>query len=177
MGEVLRRSFFTRHALLVAPLLLGMYLVRKHTGKEDAFKVVEVEAYLGEKDKASHARHGRTERNKIMFEEGGCWYIYFIYGVHHMLNIVTGEKGNAQAVLIRGIRNCSGPGRITRALTIDKSMYGMQAVPASGLWFEKREDVMPKFSIKRTPRIGVAYAGAWAKKPYRFVLKEKARGL
>ncbi|MBI2626024.1 MAG: DNA-3-methyladenine glycosylase, partial [Candidatus Nealsonbacteria bacterium] len=99
----LQRSFFLRPTLLVSKELLGKYLVRKIGRKILVGKITETEAYDGFKDKASHASRGNTERNKVMFDEGGRWYVYFTYGMHWMLNIVTGPQKYPAAVLIRGI--------------------------------------------------------------------------
>src|SRR3989344_7369693 len=120
----LRKSFFIRPALSVAKDLLGKYLVRRLATKEIPLMVTEVEAYVGFNDRASHANKGKTERNKVMFSEGGRWYVYFTYGMHWMLNIVTGPKNYPAAVLIRGTDKIRGPGRLTKYLKIDKSFNG-----------------------------------------------------
>lgn len=106
-----------------------------------------------------------------MFCEAGTIYVYFTYGMHWMLNIVTEEEDFPSAVLIRGTENVSGPARLTKALKIDKKLNGLKLGRKSGLWVEEGE-LRPNDKIIRTPRIGVAYAKAgWADKPYRFVLK------
>jgi DNA-3-methyladenine glycosylase len=106
-----------------------------------------------------------------MFGPAGRFYVYRIYGLHWMLNIVTGDVGEATAVLIRGIEGISGPGRVAAALGIDKSLLGREAVPQSGLWFEDGESAPRKPRVTVTPRIGVDYAGPiWAAKKLRFVL-------
>lgn len=131
--------------------------------------ITETEAYEGEHDLASHSSKGRTARNEIMFGAAGHFYVYRIYGLHWMLNIVTGEPGEAAAVLIRGVDGIAGPGRVAAAFEIDGSLRGMPASPASGLWFESAEKGRPP-RIKRTARIGVEYAGPiWSKKKLRFV--------
>lgn len=115
-----------------------------------------------------------------MFEEAGTIYVYFTYGMHWMLNIVTEEKGCPTAILIRGTENISGPARLTKRLQIDKSLNGKKLGKKSGLWIEsdlKIKNSKPaspagRLKIVRTPRIGVSYAGKiWANKPYRFILK------
>ena len=93
-------------------------------GSVSRYMITEVEAYRGIEDLACHASKGRTLRTEIMFQEGGCLYMYFIYGMYWMLNIVTGGKDDPQAVLIRGVEGYSGPGRLTKSLGIDKSYYG-----------------------------------------------------
>ena len=168
--KVLQKQFFARSSLLVAPDLVGKFLVRRIRGKEISCMVIEVEAYVGVKDKASHAHRGRTPRNDVMFGEAGIWYVYLIYGMYEMLNVVTGAKGSPSAVLIRGVEGIAGPGRLTRALRIDRKLNKKKTAPASGLWFEDRGVVVQKKDIQKTPRIGVAYAAEWADKPYRFVL-------
>lgn len=155
---------------MVAENLLGKFLVRD--GR--TFMITEVEAYDGFEDKASHASRGETPRNKVMFGEAGVWYVYFVYGMHHMLNIVTGAEGYPAAVLIRGIEGISGPARLTKSLGIDWQMNEQKAIHASGLWIEDRGIIIPKNRIERTPRIGVAYAGEeWAGKPWRFCIKDR----
>lgn len=183
MEGVLGTEFFSRATLCVARELLGCFLCRKIKRKIIRLEIAEVEAYDGPKDTASHASCGQTARNAPMFGEAGVWYVYFTYGMHWMLNIVTGPKGYPAAVLIRGARlsfpsaaadesrEISGPARLTKFLKIDKRFNNKNAGVKTGLWIEKGKQVSAK-EIKHTPRIGVAYAGAWAKKPYRFVLRE-----
>jgi DNA-3-methyladenine glycosylase len=170
--KALPHKFFEDKTLRVAENLIGKYLVRKIGDKIIREKIVETEAYVGEHDLACHTSRGKTERNKIMFEEAGTIYVYFTYGMHWMLNIVTEEEGCGTAVLIRGTENIIGPARITKALRIDKSLNGMKLGKKTGLWVEDGEKI-PKKKILRTPRIGVAYAKeGWAEKPYRFVLSD-----
>ena len=167
MKKVLQKNFFEQPTLGVAENLLGKYLVRDGV----AYMITETEAYDGFGDRASHASRGETPRNKVMFGEAGVWYVYFVYGMHHMLNIVTGAKGYPAAVLIRGVEGISGPARLTKALGVDRKMNEQKAKPESGLWIEDRGVIVPKNHIEKTPRIGVAYAGEeWAGKPWRFVL-------
>jgi DNA-3-methyladenine glycosylase len=176
MKKVLPKSFFQRPALKVAEELIGKFLVREIEGKEIALMVTEVEAYGGEHDLACHASKGKTSRTKVMYEKGGVWYVYLIYGMYFMLNIVTGEKEKPAAVLIRGVEGKNGPGKLTRHLEIDKRLNGKEASKETGLWFEDRGVKIDKKDIKKTPRIGVDYAGPiWSKKLWRFVIKENAR--
>jgi DNA-3-methyladenine glycosylase len=170
MQRILPLSFFDRPVLEVAEDLLGKTLVRKRGAGKIAAIITEVEAYDGMNDRACHAHRGRTPRNEVMFGPAGHFYVYFIYGMHWMLNIVTGEEGYPAAVLIRGIETYEGPGKLTRALGIDRSFNGKSSHPRNGLWVEDRGLILPKRAIMRTPRIGVAYAGTSAKLPYRFVL-------
>ena len=174
MRTVLEQKFFKRPTLLVAEELLGKFLVRKAGKKQVAVMITEVEAYDGLKDKASHAHKGQTDRNTIMFGEAGYWYVYLVYGMHHMLNIVTGDKEYPAAVLIRGVKNVSGPGGVTKFLSINMRFNKKKAERKSGLWIENRGVKVYKKDIKKTPRIGVEYAGpVWSKKLYRFVLEIK----
>lgn len=169
--SVLPKTFFNQSAVKTAKALLGKFLVRRYYGKEISLMITEVEAYDGFHDKASHASYGKTERNKIMFEGPGIWYVYFIYGTHWMLNIVTGPKNYPAAVLIRGTKHVQGPGRVTRHLHINKQFNGLPTNKNTGLWIEDRGIRIKRTQIKALPRIGVDYAGMWAYKPYRFKIK------
>lgn len=170
-GIILGPKFFDRPALVVARELLGKYLVRRAGGRTTALMITEVEAYDGPRDRASHASRGRTARNAPMFGPAGRWYVYLCYGMHWMLNIVTGPKDYPAAVLIRGAGDAAGPARLTKYLKIDRRLNGRPASRESGLWFEDREVRVPASRIRRAPRIGVDYAGEWAKKPYRFMIR------
>jgi len=171
--KVLSKSFFKRPVQKVAEELIGKYLVREIEGEEIALMVTETESYDGEHDLACHASKGKTSRTKVMYEEGGVWYVYLIYGMYFMLNIVTGKKEKPAAVLIRGVEGKNGPGKLTRHLEIDKRLNGKEANRNSGLWFEDKGAKINKKDIKKTPRIGVEYAGPiWSKKLWRFVIKK-----
>lgn len=166
----LPRGFFDRPAERVARELLGSRLATTDAhGRVTRHVVFETEAYLGAHDLACHAARGMTPRNAVMFGPAGYWYVYLCYGMHWMLNVVTGAPGTPAAVLIRGVGEFTGPGRLTRALGIDASHNGKKAMRSSGLWFEQGVAVSPRLVV-RTPRIGVEYAGAWAAKPLRFVV-------
>lgn len=172
MRKILTQKFFNRPTLKVAPDLLGKYLVRRIGKKEIAFMITETEAYDGFKDRASHAARGMTERNKIMFGEAGRFYVYFTYGIHWMLNIVSHKKGYPAAVLIRGAGELNGPAKLTKYLKIDKNLNNKKSEKKSGLWVEDRGVRIIKSRIKKTPRIGVDYSGpVWSKKHYRFLIK------
>ena len=172
MRKILSKSFFNRPVLDVAEDLIGKFLVCSVGGKEEAFMITEVEAYDGCEDKACHASRGRTERTEVMFGPAGVFYVYLVYGMYEMLNIVTGDDGYPAAVLIRGVKGVSGPGRLTKRLKITRSFNGKRALRATGLWVEDRGEKILKKHIKRTPRIGVDYAGPiWSKKHYRFIIK------
>lgn len=135
--------------------------------------ITEVEVYDGPADRASHASRGRTERNQVMFEAGGLWYVYLCYGMNWMLNIVVGPKNYPSAILIRGVEGLDGPGKLTRYLNIDKRFNAYPANKSTGLYFVHNPNVQhPMLHLVATPRIGVAYAGPkWSKKKWRFLIK------
>ena len=152
--------------------LLGKFLVRTRDGAVEARLITEVEAYHGEGDLACHARAGRTARTATMYRAGGCWYVYLCYGVHEMLNLVTGPEHWPAAVLIRGVAGAGGPGRLTRALGIDRRLNGAEAGPASGLHIEDRGVRVPRSWVRARPRVGVDFAGpVWAAKPWRLLIE------
>ena len=173
MTRILSQQFFNRPAVDVALELLGKFLVRKQKGVIENYLITETEAYDGFQDLASHASKGKTKRTEVMFGPAGYWYVYLIYGMYEMLNIVTGPEGYPSAVLIRGVEGVDGPGKLTRQLGITRVFNKKTATKTSGLWIEDHGIVIPKTSISRGPRIGVAYAGEWAQKPWRYVLKQK----
>jgi DNA-3-methyladenine glycosylase len=159
---------------VVARELLGKFLVRRIDGRVLAAPIMETEAYVGPHDLACHASKGCTERTQVMFGPGGHWYVYFVYGIHWMLNAVTDDEGHGAAVLVRGAGDWDGPAKLTKALAIDNRFNTLAIAPESDLWIEDSGLVVPRGSVRRTPRIGVDYAGVWAAKPYRFVLNGKA---
>jgi DNA-3-methyladenine glycosylase len=167
-------SFYRRPALTVARDLLGRTLCRQlPDGTVLRGRLVEVEAYDGPGDRASHAFRGLTPRNRWMFEPGGLAYVYLVYGMHHCLNIVTGEAGHPAAILLRAATSpngtsATGPGRLTRAFAVDRTLDGASFL-AGTLWLEPGEPV-PDPAVRRTPRIGVQYAGSWALRRYRFII-------
>ena len=164
-------SFFQRDVLTVAPALPGKTLARCYDdGTIRKFMITEVEAYNGMEDLACHASKGRTARTEVMFQNGGLVYVYLIYGMYWMLNIVTGFENEPTAILIRGLEGISGPGRVGKALHLDKSFYGEDLTTSKRIWLED-SDRRPDYIT--TPRIGIDYAGEpWVSKPWRFVLKE-----
>ena len=168
-GLRLSKDFYTRDVLEVAPDLPGKILVIKLAGGSfQRLKITEVEAYRGSEDKACHASKGRTSRTEIMFHEGGRLYIYLIYGMYWMLNIVTADKNIPQAVLIRGVDGFYGPGKLTKSLGIDKSFYGEDLVLSDRIWVEDTGIIE---SVKNGPRIGIDYAGEyWKSRLWRYYL-------
>lgn len=173
MRRVLTNTFFTRSAPEVAQDLLGKKLVREIDGKRIESIITETEAYEGTHDLACHAAKGRTKRTEVMFGEGGIFYVYLIYGMYSMLNVVTGRSGHPAAVLIRSVDLISGPGRLTRELSINREFNALPAQKSTGLWFEDGGNAVPAHAIIATPRVGVTYAGPiWSKKPWRFVVQK-----
>ncbi|MES2224410.1 MAG: DNA-3-methyladenine glycosylase [Patescibacteria group bacterium] len=170
MRKILK-AFFNRPALIVAKELIGTYLVTRTPEGIKRYMITETEAYVGPHDLASHSSKGRTKRTEVMFQEAGAIYVYLIYGMHNMLNIVTGEKDYPAAVLIQGVEGIRGPGNVAKHLNISRLLNGKMLGTASNLWIEQ-DSVPVKRKIARTSRIGIAYAGpVWANKLYRFVLK------
>ena len=168
MKRKMSKDFFTRDVLTVAPELLGKILVCKVIDEFLRFRITETEAYRGVEDLACHASKGRTARTEAMFHTGGVLYVYLIYGMYWMLNIVTGQENEPQAVLIRGLEGLYGPGRITRKLQIDKSFYDENIIFSPRIWLED-DDFKPSYAT--SSRIGVQYAGEWKDKPWRFNYK------
>ncbi|WP_163710573.1 DNA-3-methyladenine glycosylase [Mangrovibacterium lignilyticum] len=160
-------SFFKSDSPSVACELLGKVLVRRFPdGSEKRYRITEAEAYWGTDDLACHASKGRTERTEVIFGPGGTVYVYLIYGQYWLLNFVTGEPGDASAVLIRGIEGFSGPGRVGRELQLDRSFYGEKLNVSERLWVE---DAPAVTHYTAGPRIGIHYAGEpWMSKAWRF---------
>ena len=165
----LQADFFSRDVLLVAPQLLGKKLIRVFDkGEKKEFIITETEAYRGEEDLACHASKGRTPRIEIMYGEPGSVYVYLIYGMYWMLNFVTEKAEIPQAVLIRGLEGINGPGRVSKALQLDKSFYAEDIFTSSRIWIEDT-DIDVEYTTG--PRIGIDYSGdIWKNKPWRFVL-------
>ncbi len=187
-------AFYRRNDVTeLARLLLGKFLFTSMDHLLTGGMITETEAYKGMQDRASHAYSGRrTERTRIMFEQGGIAYVYLCYGIHSLFNIVTNEEGVPDAILIRGIRithgtkaigsrlnrkmplngMVSGPGLVSRALGITTGLTGLPLVKKSesdSIWLEDRGVVVPEGQFIRMPRIGVDYAGEDALLPYRYV--------
>ena len=163
-------NFYRRDVLEAAPDLLGKTLVRKFDDNSYfRSRITQVEAYRGQEDLACHASKGRTARTEIMFHRGGFIYVYLIYGMYWMLNFVTGPPEQPQAVLIRGLSDIRGPGRITKHLEINGDFYGEDLEYSERLWIENHDEPV---NIQAGPRIGVDYAGEyWKKKPWCFTAK------
>jgi len=162
-------SFFVRDALVIAPEILGKTLIRVMSdGSRICLPVSEVEVYRGTDDLACHASKGLTERNRVMFGPGGCIYMYLVYGMHWMFNIVTGDAGHPEALLIRGVGDISGPGRVTKHLAMDRSFYGEDLSESGRIWLE---DAPAAVNYHTGPRVGINYAGEpWVSIPWRYRL-------
>jgi DNA-3-methyladenine glycosylase len=168
--------------LKVAKDLLGKVLIKQAPNRTLRTKIVDVEAYVGPKDKACHASKGRTKRTEILFGPAGFTYVYLIYGMYHLLNIVTEREEYPAAILIRGLEllgedhpsalptRIDGPGRVGRFLEIDRTHNGLDTTHGATLWIEDHGLAVSRKQIQALPRIGVDYAGEWAKKLWRFSL-------
>ncbi len=166
-GMVLPLSFFVASAIELAPALLGKILCRQTSDGIIRRRITETECYFGEEDTACHAHRGRTERTDVMYGEGGRAYVYLCYGIHSLLNLVTGPEGHPEAVLIRGVEEISGPGRVTKQMGIDRSLNRVPLVPESGLWLED-DGYAPKIVTDR--RVGIDYAAKEDReRPWRFL--------
>ena len=173
----LPRSFYDRDTIVVARELLGKFLAHRSAGVERIGRIVEVEAYLGAHDLAAHSAKGLTERTKVMFGPPGHAYVYLIYGMHHCMNVVTEREGRGAAVLLRGLepvkniaaRTC-GPGLLCRAMGIDKKLNAHDLLSRD--FFIATVLEAGPFAVVKAPRIGVDYAGRWAKRHLRFYIKD-----
>ena len=175
MGARLPRSFYARDTRVVARDLLGKVLVHQDGPTRRAARIVETEAYHGPRDRASHARFGPTPRAAVMFGPPGRSYVYLVYGLSHCMNVVTGPAGFPGAVLLRGaepVEGClhatRGPGNLCRALAIRREAHSGLDLRGAVLWIEDAPP--PPERVVRTPRVGVDFAGAWARRPWRFAL-------
>ena len=178
----LPREFYDRPTLTVAKDLLGKVLIKQAPSGILQLKIVDVEAYVGPKDKACHASKGRTTRTEIMFGPAGFTYVYLIYGMYHCLNIVTEREDYPAAILIRGLEvlgevhpgalptRIDGPGRVCRFLEVNRTHNGLDATVGTTLWIEDQGLAVSRKHIQTLPRIGVDYAGEWAQKRWRFYL-------
>jgi DNA-3-methyladenine glycosylase len=181
------RAWFDRSAAELAPELLGALLVHDTPQGRIAGRIIEVEAYLGPEDLASHSSHGRTERNAVMFGPPGHLYVYLVYGMHHCANVVCGPGAKPEAVLLRAAqlvdgeelarsrrgtvpaaRLAAGPGNLASAFGIDRGLNGADLLAGP---VRLAQGIRPA-AVERTPRVGVEYAGDWAARPLRFVIRE-----
>lgn len=187
--SALSQDYFSRDAVTIARDLLGKPLLRQLDGHLIGGIIIETEAYVGEEDTACHAAKGRTERTQVMYGLPGHYYVYLIYGMYHMLNIVTGREGQPQAVLIRALhplqgvmqmqalrggvatkKLSDGPGKLCQALDINRSFNGL-SVEGNDLWLEDATPV-DDAAVIAGPRVGIGYATEEdQQKPWRFLLQ------
>jgi len=175
----LPRAFYARDTVVVAQALLGKLLVHVHAGVERVGRIVEVEAYLGPHDRAAHSSRGITLRNRAMFGPPGHAYVYMIYGMYSCMNVVTEGTGHGCAVLLRAlepVRNLEGrtqgPGLLCRAMHIDRRLDGYDLLGSE--LFLAAQSSGPTLRIVRSRRVGVDYAGAWARRLLRFAIQGNA---
>ena len=192
--ERLKRTFCQRDTVTVARGLLGQLIVRQLAdGSRVSGLIVETEAYLGPEDRAAHTyNHHRSPRNESMWQDAATAYVYFTYGMHHCMNVVTGDEKTPQAVLIRALQPvdnheamrqhrskakrdtdlCSGPAKLCQALAIDRDLDGIDLSTSRQLWLEQaRRRVLPSAEIAVGPRVGIASSGDWRDKPLRFAVR------
>ena len=193
MGQVLNKAYYQNPDILfLAKDLLGKTLHTQFQGQHTFGKIVETEAYKAPEDRGSHAfQNKRTNRTEIMFSEGGLAYVYLCYGIHSMVNVVSGPKESAHAILIRAIEPmhninlmkqrvvtnkkdillASGPGNVCKAMGIMTKHNGLKLYDKSNIWIEDHHEQISEKDIIMSPRVGIAYANEWAHKPWRFYIK------
>ena len=156
-------DFFHRHALEVAPELVGKLLIHNGT----ALRISETEAYCGEADTACHAHKGRTKRTEVLYADAGTVYVYLCYGVHNLMNIITGDAEDPQGVLIRACEGYGGPGKLTKHLGITRD-HNRLSILGDEIWVE---DDGKRFDVATGKRVGIGYASQEDQEnPWRFIL-------
>lgn len=169
---MLDKSYFGDSAINLAADLIGKIICRKTPNGIIRARITETECYFGEEDTACHAHKGKTERTKTMYEEGGITYVYLCYGIHSLLNIVTGPKDHPEAVLIRGLVGVSGPGRTTKFLQITTADNSLTLCAENGIWLED-DGLKPEYTA--LPRIGIDYASEEDRsRPWRYIIKKES---
>jgi len=164
----LEETFYRQDVLHVAPQLVGKLICRRlEDGVVLRGRILEAEAYRGVEDMACHARHGKTDRCALLFEAGGISYVYMIYGLHWLFNVVTGEKDVPQAALLRALAPpLDGPAKWTKAFSVTKRQNGLDLIRGQEMWLED-DGFRP--NIKTLPRVGIDYAASpWKEIPWRF---------
>ena len=164
----LTADFFRRDVLEVAPDLVGKIIVRRlDDGTELRERIAETEAYRGEEDKGCHASKGRTPRTEVLYGRSGSIYVYLCYGMHWLMNVITGETGQPQGVLIRAGEVHNGPAKLTKYLQVDGSFNGGDFSTSDKIWIED-DGFRPE--IKTAPRVGIDYAGDyWKSSEWRYI--------
>ncbi|MBO5056632.1 MAG: DNA-3-methyladenine glycosylase [Lachnospiraceae bacterium] len=155
MGKRLLRRYYSQPATVLAADLIGKLLCRRTDAGILKYRIAETECYYREQDTACHASKGKTERTKVLYEKGGTAYVYLCYGIHSLFNVVTGKEGFPEAVLIRGVEDYNGPGKVTKAMSIDRSLNGIDLVTSKELWIED-DGVRPEYTAAK--RVGIDYA-------------------
>ncbi len=155
MARRMGRKDLSRSAQELAPELLGKLLCRKTAKGVLKYRIMETECYCGEEDTACHASKGKTERTRVLYEKGGTAYVYLCYGIHALFNVVSGKEGHPEAVLIRGVTGYNGPGKLTKAMEIDRTLNEEDMVISKNLWLED-DGYKPKYVTAK--RVGIDYA-------------------
>ena len=167
----LDEEFFHRDCIDVAPDLVGKLIVRKIDNDIIKIRITETEAYRGEEDKGCHASRGRTPRTELLYRESGIIYVYLCYGMHWLMNVITGEKDMPQGVLFRAGEKFNGPAKLTKRLSINGEFNGKSIIENEEIWIEDDGYIS---EIITAPRVGIDYAGdEWKNKPWRFIDKNK----
>jgi DNA-3-methyladenine glycosylase len=168
---ILDAEYFSRPATELAFDLLGKILCVKQGDEIIRARITETECYFGEEDTACHAHKGRTPRTDTLYQKGGIAYVYLCYGIHSLLNVVTGPAEHPEAVLIRGVEGASGPGRVTKALGITRAENKLPLIPETGLWIE--DDGTPSPTYTASPRVGIDYATKEDReRPWRYLITQ-----
>jgi len=163
--------FYRNRSPEAAPLLLGKILCRQTENGIIRRRITETECYFGTGDTACHAHRGRTPRTSVLYYEGGFSYIYLCYGIHSLFNIITGPENFPEGVLIRGIEGCSGPGRLTKFLGIDRGLNAVDIRISDRLWLED-DGFIPHYTVGK--RVGIGYASQEDQdRLWRFIMEEK----
>lgn len=155
MGKRLLRKYYSQPATILAADLIGKILCRRTDAGILKYRIAETECYYSEQDTACHASRGKTERTKVLYEKGGTAYVYLCYGIHSLFNVVTGKEGFPEAVLIRGVEGYNGPGKVTKAMSIDRGLNGIDLVTSKELWIED-DGARPQYTAAK--RVGIDYA-------------------
>lgn len=151
----INHDFYTQPATSLAPALLGKFLCVRNGEGVTKYRIEETECYYGTGDSACYAHKGKTKKSLPLYDEGGKAYVSVVYGMHHMINIVSGPEGHPEAVLIRGVTGFDGPGKLTKAMGITRALHGISFTDSNLIWLED-DGYSPSF--KTTPRIGIGYA-------------------
>ena len=166
----LDNALYALSATELAPALLGKLLCVNRDGNTLKLRITETEAYFGEEDTACHAHKRRTQRTEVLYSKGGRVYVYLCYGIHSLMNIISGPENHPEGVLIRSVEGYNGPGKLTKFMGIDRSFNGLNATDSDVIWIE--DDGFVADEIYTSPRIGIDYATEeYRNKPWRFYIK------